>query len=132
MTAAGSPTGVVTAFIATIESLDLEGALAFLADDVEYDNVPMGAVHGIDQVRATLGPFVARFDEVDWPVSRIAATGTADNGTVFTERVDRFRAGETWLELPVVGVFEVRDGRISLWRDYFDLGSFTRAIESLT
>jgi limonene-1,2-epoxide hydrolase len=74
MTAAGSPTGVVTAFIATIESLDLEGALAFLADDVEYDNVPMGAVHGIDQVRATLGPFVARFDEVDWPVSRIAAS----------------------------------------------------------
>ena len=92
----------------------------------------MGAVHGIDQVRATLGPFVARFDEVDWPVSRIAATGTADSGTVFTERVDRFRAGETWLELPVVGVFEVRDGRISLWRDYFDLGSTTRAIEALT
>jgi limonene-1,2-epoxide hydrolase len=128
----GSPTAVVTAFIATVESLDLEGALAFLADDVEYDNVPMGAVHGIDQVRATLGPFVARFDEVDWPVSRIAATGTVDSGTVFTERVDRFRAGETWLELPVVGVFEVRDGRIALWRDYFDLATFTRAIESLT
>jgi limonene-1,2-epoxide hydrolase len=126
-----SPAGVVTAFIATVESFDLEGALAFLADDVEYDNVPIGAVHGVDQVRATLGPFVGRFDEIDWPVSRIAATGTVQAGTVLTERVDRFRAGETWLELPVAGVFEVRDGRITLWRDYFDLGTFTRAIESL-
>src|SRR3954454_20144128 len=127
----GSPAGVVTAFIATIESFDLEGALAFLADDVEYDNVPIGAVHGVDQVRATLGPFVGRFEEIDWPVSRIAATGTVDEGTVFTERVDRFRAGETWVELPVTGVFEVRGGRITLWRDYFDLGTFTRAVEAL-
>ena len=120
-----SPAGIVTAFIATIESLDLEGALAFLADDVEYDNVPMGKMHGIDQVRAGLGPFVGRFDEIDWPVSRIASSGTVDEGTVFTERVDRFRRGDTWIELPVNGVFEVRDGRIALWRDYFDLASFT-------
>lgn len=127
----GSPAGVVTAFIATIESLDLEGALAFLADDVEYDNVPIGTVHGIDQVRTTLGPFVGRFEEVDWPVSRIVATGSAAEGTVFTERVDRFRSGASWLELPVVGVFEVRDGRITLWRDYFDLGTFTRSVEAL-
>src|SRR6478609_496261 len=109
----GGAAGVVTAFIATIEMLDLEGALAFLADDVEYDNVPMGAVHGVDQVRATLGPFVGRFEEVDWPISRIASSGTADDGLVFTERVDRFRTGATWIELPVAGVFEVHDGRIT-------------------
>src|SRR3954452_2595057 len=120
-----SPAGIVTAFIATIESLDLEGALAFLADDVEYDNVPMGKVFGIDAVRAGLGPFVAGFEQVDWPVSRIASSGTVEHGIVFTERVDRFRRGDTWLELPVNGVFEVRDGRIALWRDYFDLATFT-------
>ncbi len=123
--------GVVTAFIATIEMFDLEGALAFLADDVVYDNVPMGKVVGVDRVRATLGPFVGRFDEIDWPVSRIAASGTAESATVFTERVDRFRSGTTWLELPVAGVFEVRDGRITLWRDYFDLATFTTALAAL-
>ena len=128
----GGAAGVVTAFIATIEMLDLEGALAFLADDVEYDNVPMGAVHGVDQVRATLGPFVGRFEEVDWPISRIAASGTADDGLVFTERVDRFRTGTTWIELPVAGVFEVHDGRITLWRDYFDLAAFTTQLDALT
>jgi|SRR6185312_9949092 len=129
---AAGPAGIVTAFIATVEMFDLDGALAFLADDVEYDNVPMGKVFGVDQVRATLGPFVGRFEEIDWPVSHIAATGTTEHGTVFTARVDRFRAGDTWLELPVCGVFEVRDGRIALWRDYFDLATFTNQIAALS
>ena len=36
------------------------------------------------------------------------------------ERLDRFRTGDTWVELPVAGVFVVRHGKIALWRDYFD------------
>jgi hypothetical protein len=28
-------------------------------------------------------------------------------------------------ELPVMGTFEVRDGKISAWRDYFDMNQFT-------
>jgi limonene-1,2-epoxide hydrolase len=28
----------------------------------------------------------------------------------------------------VCGVFEVHDGRITLWRDYFDFYDFTKAI----
>ena len=41
--------------------------------------------------------------------------------TVFAEagRGLPARTGEVF-ELPVVGVFELRDGRISAWRDYFD------------
>ena len=31
------------------------------------------------------------------------------------------------IELPVMGVFEVRDGRIAVWRDYFDLATVTAA-----
>jgi limonene-1,2-epoxide hydrolase len=31
------------------------------------------------------------------------------------------------LALPVMGVFEVRDGRIAAWRDYFDLATVTAA-----
>ncbi|MGV9835694.1 limonene-1,2-epoxide hydrolase family protein [Nocardia niigatensis] len=29
------------------------------------------------------------------------------------------------IELPVTGVFEVRDRRIAAWRDYFDMVPFT-------
>jgi limonene-1,2-epoxide hydrolase len=40
---------------------------------------------------------------------------------VLTERVDVFEAPGKRIELPVMGAFEVRDGRIAAWRDYFDL-----------
>lgn len=44
------------------------------------------------------------------------------DGVVFTERIDvgRTGAGEHILTVPVVGVFEVRDGKVSRWTDYFD------------
>ena len=41
------------------------------------------------------------------------------------ERTDRFRTGDRWIDLPVTGVFEVdTEGKISLWRDYFDMQMF--------
>ena len=40
---------------------------------------------------------------------------------VLNERTDRFGKGDQWADLPVAGVFEVHDGKITLWRDYFDL-----------
>jgi limonene-1,2-epoxide hydrolase len=112
---------VVTDFIRRIEGKDLEAALELLADDVEYDNVPMGKVHGRDAVRDTLGGFLAGCDEIEWVVHRQAAEGDL----VLNERTDRFRTGSGWMELPVAGVFELHDGRITLWRDYFDLPTFT-------
>jgi limonene-1,2-epoxide hydrolase len=49
------------------------------------------------------------------------------------ERVDRFRVGDRWADLPVAGVFEVNaDGKIVLWRDYFDLTTFTTQFASLS
>lgn len=114
------PVDVVNHFIAAIERFDLEHALTHLTDDCEYDNVPMGKVVGRDQVRATLEPFVSRFDEVVWVVHHQVASGNLDHGVVMNERLDRFRAGDRWLDLPVAGLFVVRHGQIALWRDYFD------------
>ena len=110
----------VDAFIAAIEAKDLDTAKELVADDCEYDNVPMGKVFGLADIRATLARAVDRSDEIDWIVHRQVAAG----GLVLNERVDRFRMGETWVELPVAGVFEVTDGAITLWRDYFDLASY--------
>jgi limonene-1,2-epoxide hydrolase len=46
----------------------------------------------------------------------------ACNGdVVFTERVDRMSIGGNKVAVPVAGVFEVRDGKIAAWRDYFDM-----------
>lgn len=118
------PEQTVAAFIAAIERRDLDAALALVADDCEYDNVPVGPVHGPDGVRQVLGPVIDRSDEIAWPVVRQAVAGEV----VFNERIDRFRTGDRWVELPVTGVWEVRDGRITLWRDYFDLDTYRRQL----
>jgi len=41
-----------------------------------------------------------------------------------TERVDVFKLPGKSVELPVMGTFEVNGGKISAWRDYFDLNQF--------
>jgi limonene-1,2-epoxide hydrolase len=47
---------------------------------------------------------------------------------VLNERDDRLLMGGTWRSLPVTGVFEVRDGLITLWRDYFDRDTLMKAM----
>lgn len=114
------PLTVIRAFIAAIERRDVDGAVELLADGCEYDNVPMGKVHGPEAVRDILAPMLSRCAEVDWPVLRQAV----DGATVFNERIDRFHMDHGWIELPVTGVWEVLDGKITLWRDYFDEATY--------
>jgi limonene-1,2-epoxide hydrolase len=120
---------VVAAFIAAVERKDIDAAVAMLAADVSYENMPMQPIVGADQVRATLAAFLGAASEVDWPVRREMAVGDV----VMNERLDRFKIGDGWLELPVAGVFEVNgDGLITLWRDYFDMNAYTSQLTALT
>ena len=113
---------VIATFIAAIERRDLDAAMALVHPDCEYDNVPIGPVHGHAAIRGVLEPIAARSDEILWPVARTASNGTV----VFNERLDRFRSGDRWIEIAVAGVWEVEDGLITLWRDYFDLDTYRR------
>src|SRR3546814_20505142 len=108
------PGSTVDAFIAAICAADLEHALTMVSDDVVYDNVPIGAVEGPEGIRQALGGFFADATGVDWVVHRQVAGGT----TVMNERTDRFENAGTWHEIPVKGVFEGVDGRLTLWRAY--------------
>ena len=48
----------------------------------------------------------------------------SEGAVVMTERVDYVRFGGKSASLRVAGVFEVRNGVITAWRDYFDLKEF--------
>ncbi|WP_436793826.1 limonene-1,2-epoxide hydrolase family protein [Actinospongicola halichondriae] len=123
------PRDVVARFIATVEAKDVDAAVAMLTEDVSYENMPMDPIVGRDAVRATLHGFLGAASEVDWPVHRELVAGNV----VFNERLDRFKIGEGWLEIPVAGVFEVTDdGLISLWRDYFDMTTYTTQLAALS
>ena len=66
----------------------------------------------------------------DGPVEFEVLRQTATGNTVMNERVDRFHTGSgRQIELPVMGIFEVNDGLITFWRDYFDQGTFMRQIK---
>jgi limonene-1,2-epoxide hydrolase len=123
-----SASTIVASFIRAIEQRRLDEAIALLSEDVSYENMPIQPIVGRDAVRATLDAFLAPTSEVDWQVLRQVELGDV----VMNERVDRFRIGDGWLELPVAGVFEVVDGRIRLWRDYFDMGDYQRQLAELT
>ena len=45
-------------------------------------------------------------------------------GRILNERLDRLRFSQGWLEIPIMGLLEFSEGRISLWRDYFDLQDY--------
>jgi limonene-1,2-epoxide hydrolase len=124
-----SPSEIVTAFIEAIERKDVAAAAAMASPSISYENMPMDPIVGREAMAATLEMFLGNANEVDWVIVRQHEVGNV----VFNERVDRFQIGSGWLELPLAGVFEVDDeGLITLWRDYFDMGSYQRQLASLT
>lgn len=54
---------------------------------------------------------------------RIVGEGT----TVLNERTDALVIGPVRLQFWVCGVFEVHNGKITLWRDYFDMFDMAKA-----
>jgi len=102
-----------------MEHLDYDQAMTLVTEDIEYTNIPMGTVHGPIGVRSVLEPFFAPTIANQWVIRSTAVDGS----TVFMERLDRHQLPGGWAELPVVGVFEIRDHKIAKWRDYFDMAT---------
>jgi len=111
------PIETVKAFMKAMEPLDYDTALQYVAEDCAYTNPPpIGTVTGPAGVRAVLEPFFAPTLENEFRILRELASGPL----VMLERLDRHRLADRWVELPVTGVYEVHEGRITYWRDYFD------------
>ena len=110
---------VVEEFFAAFHAMDLDRALSMLSDDVVYQNVPFPADRGKPAVERTLRGFGRVMTGFDVTMKNIAANGSV----VLTERVDVLQGRFVDFELWVCGTFEVKDGKITLWRDYFDLAT---------
>lgn len=117
--------GFVQAFIEGWPNRDAERLRSFFAEAAVYENGPLEPVHGRDAICAALGEFMAMGGQVSVDMRHLIAEGSV----VVTERVDHFAADGRTISLPVMGVFEVRDGAISAWRDYFDLNTFASQMD---
>jgi limonene-1,2-epoxide hydrolase len=113
----------VHAFIAAWNRRDLAAIGAALARDCFYHNIPMEPRRGRAEIVEGLRDLVEGCSEIDWRVHHIAGDGA---GVVLTERTDEFMRNGKRISVRVMGTFELRDGLIAAWRDYFDLQEYLR------
>jgi limonene-1,2-epoxide hydrolase len=115
-----NPEAVVREFCDAWALRDMDELLTYFAPDAVYHNMPLAPAQGHEAIKGVMELFVPQSDEIEFEILHIASVGDV----VLTERIDRFLMGDKRVELPVSGTFEIRDGKIVAWRDYFDLQTF--------
>jgi limonene-1,2-epoxide hydrolase len=122
--AMGDNETIVRNFIAAWSRLDVEELVSFFTEDGTYHNMMAKPVSGHDNLRKFIGGFVKGWTATEWEIVNMLSRGDV----VVAERIDRTRSGDKKVDLPCIGVFEMRGGKINVWRDYFDLATYTKAI----
>ena len=116
-----SNSDIVRDFVEAFNSNDLDRIVSFFSSDAVYHNIPVDPVQGSDAIRAVIQGYTAAASKMDWVIHQLAET---PEGVVLTERTDNFQFGDRQVSLRVMGAFEIADGKISAWRDYFDMAQF--------
>lgn len=115
---------IVRDFIAAWSRLDVDEIVAFFAPDGTYHNMMNKPVTGHNDLRRFIGGFIKSWTQTTWDVLNVACQGNI----VMAERLDRTRIGDRSVDLPCCGVFEMSNGKIKVWRDYFDLATYVQAV----
>jgi len=121
MASADEAERIVREFCDSFDGRDAESLRPYFTDDVVYHNIPLDPAIGIEAAIAFIDAFFGMCDTMTIETLHLAV----HDNLVLTERIDTFTVGDVVAPLPVMGTFEVRDGKISAWRDYFDLGQIT-------
>lgn len=115
---------IVRNFIKAWPRLDAEELVNFFTSDGVYHNMPLAPVSGRDNLRSFIAAFLKSWTATEWDVLNLVSRGDI----VIAERIDRITVGDKSVHLPCCGVFEVKDGKIKVWRDYFDMATYTKAL----
>ncbi len=116
---------IITEFIECWSKLDSARLADYFTADGCYHNMPMEPVSGRENVRAFIEAFLETWTRSEWEIINIVAVGNI----VIAERIDRTKTTAGDVDLPCVGVFELEAGKIKLWRDYFDMATYTNAMQ---
>ena len=115
---------IVRDFIEAWSRLDADELAGYFTEDGVYHNMPIQPVKGRENVRRLIQGFLSSWTQTDWEIRTLISAGNV----VIAERVERTRAGDKRVDLPCTGVFELEGGKIKEWRDYFDFGTYQRAL----
>jgi limonene-1,2-epoxide hydrolase len=111
-----SPEAIVTRFLQALEAKDFATVGELLAPNLRYTNVSLPTIKGGQRVARLLERALRRGTGFAVQIHRIAAK----DDIVMTERTDVIKAGPLHVGFWVCGTFRVEEGKIVLWRDYFD------------
>jgi len=113
----------VEVFLSALQDEDYDGAAAVLDQNVTYQNVGYPTIRGRARTVNLFRGLQGRMG-FEVKIHRIAVNGSS----VLTERTDALVFGPVRIQLWACGIFEVSNGRITLWRDYFDLWNVTKGL----
>jgi limonene-1,2-epoxide hydrolase len=116
----------VRGFITAWSRLNPSELASYFSEDGVYHNIPSEAVVGRDNIERFIAGFIRPWESTDWEVINLLA----DGDIVMVERLDKTVVAGSPVNLPCFGYFELTDGEITLWRDYFDLTTYTSALTS--
>ena len=112
------------------QRMDIDAMTALMADDFVWQlHVPLSpVVIGRDAARAEL----EKHSELSTGMIEGSEIRTivSNSDTVVVERVDVNAMGGVTVTFNVTAIFEVRDGAITCWREYWDTGDIARQLGS--
>ena len=117
---------IIRRFIEAWSRRDPEELAGFFAEDGVYHNMPAAPVQGRQNIARFIAVFIKSWTATQWDVLNLMSAG----GVVMAERLDRTTIGERNVSLPCCGVFEMADGKIKVWRDYFDMQTYLKALQA--
>ena len=118
MGASTEPEGIVKELFDGWRAKDADRIAALFTEDAVYHNIPMDVIKGKEQIRHTIAGWLQSMPGMDFRFLNVLS----GDGIVMMERRDLIPRDSGMHELPVMGVIELENGKISAWREYFDMG----------
>ena len=115
---------IVRDFIEAWQRLDPVELASYFHESGCYHNMPAKAVTGREAVQQFITGFIKPWTHTDWEILTLVGEGDI----VVCERLDRTKTKNGDVDLPCCGVFELENGKIKVWRDYFDLSTYMKAL----
>ena len=109
---------ILDSFLALWKTRDAQGMADHFAEDGVYDNQPENKpMVGRAAIKQWLDTVFSHIDRID-----VDMKVTASNGEwTLSERLDDHIAGDKHMPVPVMNATRIVDGKIALFRDYYDM-----------
>ena len=118
-----TPDEVVTGFLNAFDAGDSDAMRNYLDENCFYHNVPLEPITGAGAMIEALEGFL----QILGPIKVDVLHQSANGNVVMNERIDSFDPPEgKAYGLPLMGIFEVSGDKITSWKDYFDMGMFSK------